>query len=129
MDTIADFLTRVRNAGLAKHEKVDIPASKVRVGIANVLKDAGFIRNFKVVRDGKQGIMRIYLRYREDGTHVITAIDRKSRPGRRFYIQKDAIPNVRSGFGLAVLSTSKGVMSGKTAAEQNVGGELICTVW
>lgn len=129
MDTIADFLTRVRNAGIAKHEKVDIPASKVRVGIANVLKDAGFIRNFKVVRDGKQGMMRVYLRYRDDGSHVITAIERKSRPGRRFYIQKDAIPNVRSGFGLAVLSTSKGVMSGKTAAEQNVGGELICTVW
>lgn len=129
MDTIADFLTRVRNAGLAKHEKVDIPASKVRVGIANVLKDAGFIRNFKVVRDGKQGMMRVYLRYNDDGSHVITQIDRKSRPGRRFYIQKDAIPNVRSGFGLAVLSTSKGVMSGKDAAEQNVGGELICTVF
>ncbi len=129
MDTIADFLTRVRNAGLAKHEKVDVPASKVRVGIATVLKDAGFIRNFKVVRDGKQGMMRVYLRYNDDGSHIITQIERKSRPGRRFYIQKDAIPNVRSGFGLAVLSTSKGVMSGKAAAEQNVGGELICTVW
>lgn len=129
MDTIADFLTRVRNAGLAKHEKVDIPASKVRVGIANVLKEAGFIRNFKVVRDGKQGMMRVYLRYKDDGSHVITQIDRKSRPGRRFYIQKDAIPSVRSGFGLAVLSTSKGVMSGKDAADKNVGGELICTVY
>jgi small subunit ribosomal protein S8 len=129
MDTVADFLTRIRNAGQARHEKVDIPASKVRAGIANVLKDAGFIRNFKVVRDGKQGMMRVYLRYNEEGRHIITAIDRKSRPGRRLYIQKDAIPSVRSGFGLAVLSTSKGVMSGKTAAEQNVGGELICTVW
>jgi len=129
MDTIGDFLTRIRNAGLAKHEKVDVPNSKIRAGIASVLKDAGFIRNFKVVRDGKQGMMRIYLRYRDDGSHMITAIERKSRPGRRFYIQKDAIPNVRSGFGLAVLSTSKGVMSGRDAGEKNLGGELICTVW
>ncbi len=129
MDTIGDFLTRIRNAGTAKHEKVDIPSSGVRVGIANVLKDAGFIKNFRVVRDGKQGVMRIYLRYKDDGRHIITAVERRSRPGRRFYIPKDAIPSVRSGFGIAVLSTSKGVLSGKQAAEANVGGELICTVW
>src|SRR3712207_977679 len=129
MDTIADFLTRVRNAGLAKHEKVDIPASKQRAGIATVLRDAGYIRNFKVVRDGKQGVMRVYLRYDEAGRHAISAIDRVSRPGRRVYVQKSNIPNVRSGYGLAVLSTSKGIMSSRDAIEQNIGGELICTIW
>jgi small subunit ribosomal protein S8 len=129
MDTIADFLTRIRNAGNAKHEKVDVPSSKIRAGIANVLKEAGYIRNFKVVRDGKQGMMRIYLRYNDDGSHVISSIERKSRPGRRFYVQKAQIPNVRSGYGMSVISTSKGVVSGKTATEQGLGGELICTVW
>lgn len=129
MDTIGDFLTKIRNAGLARQEKVDIASSKIRAGIANVLKDAGFIRNYRVVRDGKQGMMRIYLRYNDDGSHVISALDRRSRPGRRMYVQKGQIPSVRSGFGISVLSTSKGVMSGKQAAEQNVGGELICTLW
>jgi small subunit ribosomal protein S8 len=129
MDTIGEFLTRIRNAGLAKHEKVDVPASKLRVGIANVLCDSGYIRNFKVVKDGKQGIMRVYLQYSDEGVHAITSIDRASRPGRRLYVQCDGIPNVRSGYGMAILSTSKGVMSSKTAAEQNVGGELICTIW
>lgn len=129
MDTVADFITRIRNAGMAKHEKVDVPSSKQRVGIASVLKDAGFIRNFKVVRDGKQGMMRIYLRYNEEGRHAITEIDRRSRPGRRLYVQKDQIPAVRSGFGIAVVSTSKGIMSGKDAQEKAVGGELICTVY
>ena len=129
MDTIADFITRIRNAGMAKHEKVDIPASKVRVGIANVLRDAGFIKNFKVVKDGKQGVMRVYLRYTDDGHHAITEIDRKSRPGRRLYVQKGQIPNVRSGFGIAVVSTSQGMLSGAQAQEKNLGGELICTVY
>jgi small subunit ribosomal protein S8 len=129
MDTIADFLTRIRNAGLSKHEKVDIPSSNVRVGIANVLLGTGYIRNFKVVRDGKQGIMRVYLKYRDDGTHAITSVERRSRPGRRYYVPTEKIPNVRSGYGLAVLSTSKGVMSGTEATKQNVGGELICTIW
>jgi len=129
MDTIADFLTRIRNAGLAKHEKVDVPASKMRVGIANVLRDTGFIKNYKVVRDGKQGMMRIYLRYTDDGRHAITEVDRRSRPGRRLYVQKDQIPAVRSGYGIAVVSTSQGILSGKQAQEKSVGGELICTVY
>ena len=129
MDMIGDFLTRIRNAGSAKHEKVDVPCSNVRVGIANVLKDNGYIRNFKVVRDGKQGMMRIYLKYREDGDHAITSVNRRSRPGRRYYVPTEKIPNVRSGYGLAVLSTSKGIMSGAGATDQNVGGELICTIW
>ncbi len=129
MDTIGEFLTRVRNAGLARHEKVDVPNSKVRVGIASVLKESGYIRDFKVVKDGKQGMMRIYLRYLDDGRHAITTIERSSRPGRRLYVTCDSIPNVRSGFGISVLSTSKGIMSGKKAIESRIGGELVCTLW
>jgi small subunit ribosomal protein S8 len=129
MDTIGQFLTRIRNAGLAKHEKVDIPSSNVRVGIATVLRDTGFIKNFKVVKDGKQGIMRVYLKYNDEGRHVITDISRASRPGRRLYVRCEKIPSVRSGYGISVLSTSKGMMSSKQATEQKLGGELICTVW
>jgi small subunit ribosomal protein S8 len=129
MDTISEFITRVRNAGLAKHEKVDIPSSNVRVGIATVLRDTGYIRSFKVVKDGKQGMMRIYLKYTEDGRHAVEAIDRKSRPGRRFYVQCQQIPSVRSGFGISVLSTSSGIMGGREATEKKLGGELLFTVW
>lgn len=129
MDKVGEFLTRVRNAGLARHEKVDVPASKMRVGLATVLKDNGYIKNFKVVKDGRQGIMRIYLHYREDGKHAIENIARASRPGRRLYVNKTRIPSVRSGFGMAILSTSKGLMSGKDAITQSLGGELVCTVW
>ncbi len=129
MDTIGEFLTRVRNAGLARHEKVDVPNSKMRVGIAAVLKEGGYIRDFKVVKDGKQGMMRIYLRYLDDGRHAITTVERSSRPGRRLYVTCDSVPNVRSGFGISVLSTSKGIMSGKKAIENRIGGELVCTLW
>ena len=129
MDTISEFLTRVRNAGTAKHEKVDIPSSKVRVGLATVLRDAGYIKNFKVVKDGKQGIMRLYLRYNEEGKHVITDISRASRPGRRLYVSCEKIPSVRSGYGMSILSTSKGMMSSKDATEKRLGGELLCTIW
>jgi small subunit ribosomal protein S8 len=129
MDTIAEFLTRIRNAGLAKHEKVDVPSSNVRVGIATVLRDNGYIRNFKVVKDGKQGIMRVYLKYNDEGQHAILNIARASRPGRRLYVQCGQIPSVRSGYGMSVLSTSKGIMGSKQAAENKLGGELICTVW
>ncbi len=129
MDTISEFLTRIRNAGLAKHEKVDVPSSNMRVGLANVLQTNGYINSFKVVKDGKQGIMRIYLKYNEDGRHAIEAIDRRSRPGRRYYVQCSQIPNVRSGFGISILSTSKGVLGSKEATDKKLGGELLCTVW
>ncbi len=129
MDTIGEFLTRIRNAGSAKHEKVDVPSSNMRVGIATVLRDAGFIKSFKVVKDGKQGMMRVYLRYDEKGRHVISNISRVSKPGRRVYVRCEEIPNVRSGYGISILSTSKGVMSNKEAVEKKLGGELICTVW
>ena len=129
MDKIAEFLTRIRNAGLAKHEKVDIPASNFRVGVANVLRDTGYINNFKVVKDGKQGMMRIYLKYDDAGRHVITDVKRVSRPGRRLYVRCSQIPSVRSGYGMSILSTSKGVMGSKEATEKGLGGELLCTVW
>ena len=129
MGTVGIFLTRIRNASLAKHEKVDIPASKLRVGIANVLKDAGYIRHFKVVKDSKQGMMRVYLKYSEKGAPIINELKRSSRPGRRYYVGKDKLPRVRSGFGLAVLSTSKGIMNSKQAEQNNLGGEVLCTVW
>lgn len=129
MDKISEFLTRIRNAGLAKHEKVDVPSSNMRVGIATALRESGYIRNFKVVKDGKQGMMRVYLRYTEDGNHVISDISRVSRPGRRVYVQCSQIPSVRSGFGTAILSTSKGVMASKAATEHGLGGELLCTIW
>ena len=129
MDTISQFLTVIRNAGLAKHEKVDVPASKVRVGIAQILANEGYIRSFKVAKDSKQGIMRIYLKYDDAGNHVMTSIDRVSRPGRRVYVQNDKVPSVRSGLGMSILSTSKGIMGSKQAKEQKLGGELLCTLW
>ena len=129
MDTISQFLTMIRNAGAAKHEKVDMPASKFRAGVAQILQNEGLIRSFKVAKDSKQGIMRVYLKYDENGQHVITAIDKVSTPGRRVYVKSDKIPKVRSGMGMSILSTSKGIMSGKQAIDQKVGGELICTIW
>ena len=127
MDTISQFLTLIRNAGAAKHEKVDLPASKVRAGIAQILANEGFIRSFKVAKDSKQGIMRVYLKYDEAGGHAINNIDRVSRPGRRVYVKSDKIPTVRSGMGMSIISTSKGIMSGKQATEQKLGGEMLAT--
>lgn len=129
MDTISQFLTLIRNAGAAKHEKVDLPASKVRAGIAQILANEGFIRSFKVAKDSKQGIMRVYLKYDEEGNHAINSIDRVSKPGRRVYVKSDKIPSVRSGMGMSIVSTSRGILSGKQATEQKLGGELLCTLW
>ena len=129
MDTIGDFLTRVRNAGMAKHEKVDVPSSNMRVGIAKVLQEAGYIRSYKTAKDGKQGVMRVYLRYDKNGRHVITQMSRVSRPGRRIYVGATEVPRVRSGYGLAILSTNKGVVSGEQAVNENMGGEVLCQVW
>lgn len=129
MDTIGNFLTRIRNAGMAKHEKVDIPSSLVRQGIAKVLQNQGYIRDFKVARDGKQGMMRVYLKYNEKGEPVIKHLSRVSRPSRRIYVKASEIPKVRSGYGLAILSTNKGILSGDEVTDNNVGGELLCKVW
>src|SRR5665213_672045 len=110
MDTVMNQLTRIRNASMARHEKLDIPSSKLRAGFASVLKDEGYIRHFKVVRDSKQGMMRLYLKYNAKGSPIISDIRRSSRPGRRYYVHKTDIPKVRSGFGLSIISTSKGIM-------------------
>lgn len=129
MDTVAEFLTRVRNAGTARHEKVDVPASKLRAGLAEILANNGLIRSYKVAKDSKQGVMRVYLKYSETGEHVINKIERISRPGRRVYVKANEIPAVRSGLGMTILSTSQGLMSGKEAQKKNLGGELLCKVW
>ncbi|MAE74520.1 MAG: 30S ribosomal protein S8 [Bdellovibrionaceae bacterium] len=129
MDTIGDFLTRIRNAGLAQHDKVDLPNSNMRQSLAKLLEANGYIRSYRVAKDGKQGIMRVYLKYSKDGNHVIKNIERVSRPSRRVYAKATDIPKVRSGYGVAIVSTSKGVMTGDQAAENNIGGEVICKIW
>ena len=128
-DPIADMLTRIRNGKMAKLQKVDVPSSNMKVSLANVLKTEGFIKNYKVIADQKQGILRIYLKYIDEKDSVITEITRVSKPGSRRYVKGDEIPSVKNGMGIAILSTSKGVISDKAAREAGVGGELICTVW
>lgn len=128
-DPIADMLTRIRNALKARLETVDIPSSKVKVNIAKILKDAGYIKNYKVIKDNKQGILQIFLRYGAKGESVVSEIKRVSKPSRRIYADKDAVPTVRNGMGLAILSTSKGLITDAEARKQAIGGEVICTFW
>jgi small subunit ribosomal protein S8 len=128
-DPIADMLTRIRNASMAKLQKVDIPSSNLKVSLANVLKAEGFIKNFKVIADNKQGVLRVYLRFIDEKEPVIREIKRISKPGSRVYVGCDEIPSVKSGMGVAILSTSKGILTDKVAREAGVGGEVICTVW
>jgi small subunit ribosomal protein S8 len=129
MDTIGQFLTKIRNASEAKHPKVDIPSSNMRKGIAEILKAEGFIKDFKVVTDNKQGMMRIYLKYTSKGEPVINTLRRVSRPGRRYYVGSDRVEKVRTGFGVTVLSTNKGIISGAQAEQMKVGGEYLLKVW
>ena len=128
-DPIADLLTRIRNAGMAQHPKMDIPSSNVKVAIAEVLKELGYIKNFKVISDDLQGVLRLYLKYDRQNTAVIHEITRVSKPGRRVYVGQDDIPRIKNGLGAAILSTSKGVMDDVAAREAKVGGEVLCTVW
>jgi small subunit ribosomal protein S8 len=128
-DPIADLLTRIRNGIQARHERVELPASKLKVEIARILKSEGFISNFKLVEDKVQPMLRVYLKYSEDGEPVIHGIERISRPGRRVYRNKQEIPRVLGGLGLAIVSTSKGVLSGTEAVKNGVGGEVLCQVW
>jgi small subunit ribosomal protein S8 len=128
-DPIADMLTRIRNASMARLQKVDIPSSNVKVNIAAVLKNEGFVKNFKVISDDKQGILRVYLKFIDEKDPVINEIKRVSKPGSRRYVGCDEIPKIKSGLGIAILSTSKGVVTDKTAREAGIGGELLCTVW
>ena len=128
-DPIADMLTRIRNALLARQERVDIPASKMKVSLARILKDEGYIRNYKVFKDEKQGVLRVLLKYNSQNEPVIKGIKRESKPSRRIYVGREEIPWVLSGMGLGILSTSKGILTDREARQQNVGGELICLVW
>lgn len=128
-DPIADMLTRIRNANMVHHEYVDIPASKMKEAIARILLKEGFIRNYKLIEDGKQGILRIYLKYGPNGERVINQLVRVSKPGRRVYVGKDELPRVRGGLGIAIISTSKGIMTSAEAKKLGIGGEVICYVW
>lgn len=128
-DPIADFLTRIRNALTAHHERVDIPSSKVKVALARILKEEGYIKNFKIIKDNKQGVLRVFLKYTEHNKPVIQGLKRVSRPGRRMYVGKDDIPPTLSGLGVGIVSTSKGIMSDREARRQNVGGEMMCSIW
>lgn len=129
MDSIATMLTVMRNASAARLEKVDMPASKLRESVAKLLVNEGFARSYKIARDSKQGIMRVYLKYNEAGEPGFVNLEKVSTPGRRVYVQSTEIPTVRSGTGHAIVSTSKGLMTGKEAKKQNLGGELLCLVW
>ena len=128
-DPIADLLTRIRNANTAKHDTVDIPASNMKKAIAQILLDEGYIKSFQVVEDGKQGIIRITLKYGENKSKVITGLRRVSKPGLRIYTSCEDMPTVMRGLGIAILSTSKGLMTDKQARKENVGGEVLAFVW
>ena len=128
-DTIADMLTRIRNASSARHETVDIPASNMKKSIAQILVDEGFVKSFQVVEDGKQGVIRMTLKYVDGKTPVITGLRRVSKPGLRIYSNCEDMPKVMKGLGIAIVSTSKGVMTDKKARKENVGGEVLAIVW
>ncbi|MCI8602438.1 MAG: 30S ribosomal protein S8 [Oscillospiraceae bacterium] len=128
-DTIADMLTRIRNASSAKHETVDIPASNMKKAIAQILVDEGFVKNFQVIDDGKQGMIRMTLKYGENKSPVITGLRRVSKPGLRIYSNCEDMPRVMKGLGIAIVSTSKGVMTDKAARKAKVGGEVLAFVW
>ena len=128
-DTIADMLTRVRNANTAKHDTVDIPASNMKKAIAQILVDEGFVKSFQVINDGEQGVIRINLKYGENKSAVITGLRRVSKPGLRIYTSCEDMPKVMKGLGVAIVSTSKGVMTDKRARKENVGGEVLAFIW
>ena len=128
-DPIADFLTRIRNAHLAKHDRLDLPSSRIKVELAKILKDQGFIRNFRVVEDAPSNKLRIYLRYDDLGTPAIAHVERVSKPGRRVYRKARDLSPVRNGLGVGILSTSHGLMSDAQAREQGLGGEYLCQIW
>lgn len=128
-DPIADMLTRMRNAILIKSEKVDIPASKMKVEIAKILKEEGFIKSYKIIKDKKQGILRVTLKYTSENESVISGLKRISKPGRRVYVGKSDVPWVMGGVGVAIITTPKGILSDKECRSEGVGGEVLCYVW
>ena len=128
-DPIADFLTRIRNANMAKHESVEAPASKIKRDIAEILKNEGFVRDVEYIDDDKQGIIRVFLKYGKGNERVISGIRRISKPGLRSYVKADAVPKVLNGLGIAIISTSEGVVTDKVARAKKIGGEVIAYVW
>lgn len=128
-DPVADMLTRIRNAGKAKFTSVDIPASKLKVELAKVLKNEGYIKNYKFVKDEKQGILRIYLKYGQGNVNSIYGLVRVSKPSRRIYVKGKDIKPVLNGLGISILSTSKGILTDRQARSENVGGEILCKIW
>ncbi len=131
-DPIADMLTRIRNAVNAKHTRVDMPASRLKAEIARILQDEGYIQGFKLLdapEEGKSGLIRLFLKYGPHGERLITGVQRISRPGRRVYFGRDDVPDVLGGLGTSILTTSRGVMTGRAAAKAGVGGEVLCNIW
>ncbi len=128
-DPIADLLTRIRNANSAKHETVEIPASNMKKAIVEILNEEGYIKNYQIIDDGKQGIIRVTLKYGQNNEKVITGLKRVSKPGLRIYAGAEELPKVLKGLGIAIISTSKGVMTDKKARKENIGGEVLAFVW
>ena len=128
-DPIADMLTRIRHANSQKHESVSVPSSKMKVAIAKILEDEGYISGYEVTEDGKQGVMKITLKYGANKCKVISGLKRVSKPGLRVYASKEDLPRVLKGLGIAIISTSKGIMTDKEARKQNVGGEVLAFIW
>ncbi len=128
-DPIADFLTRIRNGNMVMHETVEVPSSKIKLAIAKILLEEGYIKDFEYIEDGKQGMIRIYLKYGANKQKIITGLKRISKPGLRVYVKKDEIPKVLGGLGTAVISTSQGLMTDKNARKSKLGGEVICYIW
>ena len=128
-DSIADMLTRIRNANSAKHDSVDVPASNIKKSIAQILLDEGYVKSFQVIDDDKQGVIRVTLKYGDNKTPVITGLRRVSKPGLRIYTNCEEMPKVMKGLGIAILSTSKGIMTDRQARKENVGGEVLAFIW
>lgn len=128
-DPIADFLTRVRNANLARHESLEVPASKIKKDVADILKSEGFIKDVEYVEDDKQGVIRVFLKYGKNNERVITGLKRISKPGLRVYAKAGDVPRVLNGLGIAIVSTSEGVVTDKVARAKNIGGEILAYVW
>jgi len=128
-DPIADMLTRIRNGIIASFDTVDIPNSKLKISIAKILKSEGFIKNYKVIPDRRQGVLRIFLKFDEGGESVIGGLRRVSKPSCRIYTKGDSIPQIRNGYGISIISTSKGLLTDRQARKLGVGGEILCSVW
>lgn len=128
-DPIADMLTRIRNGMAARHNKVDIPGSNVKIELARILKEEGYVSNYRVANDNKKQVLKVYLKYRPDRRSVITRLTRVSKPGRRVYVDSRSVPKVIGGMGICIMTTSRGVMTGRDARRKGVGGEVLCTVY